>query len=519
LVVALATLVSAARTARAAIQRYAVLVGSNRGDSDEPELRYAESVAQRMGAVLREVGHFPPENSVILNGESATGVQRALIAVNDRIRAAQGIPGAQVVLFVYYSGHADAEALHLNGTRLELLAIDQLVRSSAAAFRVLVVDACRSGSLTRLKGGTPAPAFAVQVDETLDGEGTVFLTSSSANEDAQESDAVGGSFFTHYLRSGLLGPADADGDGSITLDEAYHYAHDNTLRASSRTLAGVQHPTYRYDLRGQGRLVLTEPLVSDGNRAQLRFPESIDYLVFLGEERGAVVGEVAAHDRARVLSVAPGAYFVRGRASTHLLEGTVQVKAGAVEEIDDAKLKRVDYARLVRKGGGVARLVHGPQAGYTVRTALGNSTGLCHGVFAGYGFALTSITIAPRVAACRGGYTNSSLSATVDTLDAGVRASHAWDLPLFSVELGARAGGSLYRQRFETQGVAPPRTTLGAQTALDVGVTVDVGAGVALFAESGAEAAVFALQRSPTKDREMSVSFAFRQNVGLAKWW
>ena len=44
----------------------------------------------------------------------------------------------------------------------------------------------------------------------LAGEGVVFLTSSSANEDAHESDTLKGSFFTHYLVSGMLGAADTD---------------------------------------------------------------------------------------------------------------------------------------------------------------------------------------------------------------------------------------------------------------------------------------------------------------------
>jgi hypothetical protein len=301
--------------------------------------------------------------------------------MNDRIRAAQGRPGVQTMLFVYYSGHADAQSLHLGRSLLDLSLLEQLVRSSSAAFRILVVDACRSGSITRVKGGTPAPAFAVHVDETLNGEGTVFLTSSSANEDAQESDALGGSFFTHYFSSGLLGPADTNGDGLVTLDEAYRHAHASTLRASSRTLAGVQHPTYRYELKGQAGIVLSQPVLYRPNRGQLSFPTGQSYLVFAGGENGAVVGEVGARDVSRGLSVSPGKYFVRGRASSYLLEGSVAVGAGQTLEVSDSKLQRVQYARLARKGGSDLDFVHGPLAGYTFRTALENSTGLCHGAF------------------------------------------------------------------------------------------------------------------------------------------
>ncbi|WP_437303308.1 hypothetical protein [Sorangium sp. So ce388] len=85
------------------------------------------------------------------------------------------------------------------------------------------------------------------------------MTASSVNEEAQESDALGGSFFTHYLTSGLMGAADDDRNEVVTLDEAYRHVSEATIRATSQTLAGTQHPTLRYKLRGQGKLALTVP--------------------------------------------------------------------------------------------------------------------------------------------------------------------------------------------------------------------------------------------------------------------
>src|SRR5207248_6936924 len=105
----------------------------------------AETDASRVGAMLQEVGGVRPENLVLLRGQDAATVRGALIAVNDRVRAA----GRQATLIVYYSGHADAAALHLGATSLELRELEQLVRGSAATFRLLILDACRSGALTR----------------------------------------------------------------------------------------------------------------------------------------------------------------------------------------------------------------------------------------------------------------------------------------------------------------------------------------------------------------------------------
>jgi hypothetical protein len=300
--------------------------------------------------VLQEVGGVRPENVTLLKGQDAGTVRRTLIAVNDRVRGAAG----QTVLIVYYSGHADAGALHLGRTQLEMSELEQLVRGSAASFRLLILDACRSGGLTRVKGGAPIPPFDIRLSERVAGEGAVFLTSSSASEDSQESDEIKGSFFTHALVSGLLGAADANGDGRVTLDEAYRYAYEATLRASSRTLAGTQHPTFQYEVRGQGDVVLATLDAASPARSWVELPEGRTWLLFQGSEEGPVVGEVSARDKARRLSVKAGRYFLRGRGAEVLLEGAFVAPAGAAVAVDESQLQRTAYARLVRKGGGAA---------------------------------------------------------------------------------------------------------------------------------------------------------------------
>ena len=57
-----------------------------------------------------------------------------------------------------------------------------------AAVRVVILDSCSSGSLTRTKGGSAKPAF--RYDASFDMEGHAYITSSSAEEAAQESDRI-----------------------------------------------------------------------------------------------------------------------------------------------------------------------------------------------------------------------------------------------------------------------------------------------------------------------------------------
>ena len=508
-----------ARVGSCSIERFALLVGNDRGAQGDTPLRYAQSDAERMARVLQDVGGFPPANVTVLRGETSNTTQQTLIALNDRIRSSVATPGTQVVLFVYYSGHADARALHLGSTRLELRVLEQLVRSSAAAFRVLIVDACRSGALTRVKGGRPMPALALRVDEQLSGEGVVFLTSSSANEDAQESDEIQGSFFTHYFRSGLLGSADDDGDGKVTLDEAYRHAHDGTLRASSRTWAGLQHPTFRYELRGQGQLVLSELPRADEAHAALTFPPERDYLLFGGDAQGSIIAEVSRYARGRTLSVKPGVYFVRGRSSDYLLEGSLGVAPRERLAVTDDRLARVQYARLARKGSGENPLAHGPLAGYTFRTALPNSSEPCHGAFLAYPFALPMLTLSPRLSACHSGFDNRYLRADANEYALELELAHAWDLPLVSLNAAFAAGTALLEQTFETEGRAGPRRNLALTLAAGVGAQLDLTARLYLTLDAALQGYAFRLTRDSDRGAAWEASLALRSHAGVGWYW
>ncbi|HET7825490.1 MAG TPA: caspase family protein [Anaeromyxobacter sp.] len=511
--IALAAIAAAALAPGAAagdVERFAVVIGNDAGRPPDLLLRYAERDAARVAAVLQEVGGVRPENLVLLRGQDAGAVRRSLIAVNDRVRAA----GRDTVLVVYYSGHADAGALHLGASALELAELEQLVRGSAAAFRLLVVDACRSGALTRVKGGTPIPPFDIRIAERLAGEGAVFLTSSSASEDSQESDELKGSFFTHALVSGLLGAADENGDGRVTLEEAYRYAYDATLRASSRTLAGLQHPTFQYELRGQGDLVLATLAPRSPDRAWLEFPAGRTWLLLISSRDGAVVGEVGAADRARRLSVRAGRYFVLGRGPDVLLEGPLEAPAGGAVAVDESRLARTAYARLVRKGEGMASAVASVEIASRVRGALLNERGPCPGVAAGVPIALHSLTVTPRLGWCRSGFRQPGLSATADAFDVELTAAHVWDLRALSIEVGLTVGGAVFHQAFRTAGSAPPRTTAALQLSPTAGVTHDIGARGYAFASVQAATYLFRSRSTATGRESFGPSFAPSVAVG-----
>lgn len=463
--------------------RYALVIGNDTGDRDEQRLRYAELDADRLAATLEELGGFQRDDIVTLRGRDADSVRGALIALNDRIRT--GAPDAMLV--VYYSGHADAEALHLGTTSLSLIQLEQLVRGSPAAFRLLIVDACRSGALTRVKGAHVAPPVPIALGDTLAADGVVFWTASAASEEAQESDSIKGSFFSHFLVSGLAGPADSDNDGQITTTEAYDYARAATLRATSRTLAGTQHPTFRDELAGRSPVVLTHPGQLGPRQAHVRVPEGRDVLVLAGSARGPVIAEVGAYDQVRRLSVRAGTYFFRERMQDYLLEGAVAIAAGDTRTIEDQELARVDYTRFAAKGA-LPSPPDAVEAGMVVQTPLVAGGDACAGVFAGYELAFALFAITPRISLCRERARNDVLAIETDHVAADAAIAHRWHLGRFALGAQVQLGAALLRQRFDTMGLAPTRSTaaayFGAGARVEVALTRGTSASLATEANS-----------------------------------
>ncbi len=496
-----------AHLAAAEVRRFAVIIGNNTGARDDVELRYAESDAARVARVLRELGGFQPADIVLLQGEAARAVKGSLRAVDERIRAANA--RADTLLFVYYSGHADRHALHLGESRFGLEKLATFVRASPAKVRLLVVDACQSGALTRVKGGRVVAPFELGTKQLL-GEGVAFLTATSEDEDAQESDELKGSFFTHALVSGLLGAADENRDGQVVLEEAYEHAYEATLRATSGTSAGAQHPTFRYEVKGQGSLVLTRLTSNEQARALLAFPAGIAFLVMRDNASGQVVGEVDADDRGRTLSVSPGRYFVRGRRSDHLLEGTIASSAGQTVFINASGLTRVAYARLVRKGARESSLAHGPQLGIAIRSPLPNATTVCQGGLLGYRLDLENLSLTARLSACTSRFENEALEARTNEYAFGVTATRAWDWQLWSAYAGLGLGATLTRQSFETRGVAPARLSLSPTAHLVLGSDVALFDRYYVALEAKFEGHLLEFQRTTSAPSEYEPAAAVR---------
>jgi hypothetical protein len=508
------TLLCAPSVARAQSRRFALIAGNNHGLSSDITLRHAVADAERVSSVLGELGNFPPENIVLLRDASADSFRQALAAMYTRIELQA--TNESSLLFVYYSGHADARDLHLRESRFSLSELGQVARAAPTSVRLVMLDACQSGALTRVKGGRVQQAFALPDEREL-GAGEVFLTASASSEDAQESDELGGSFFTHAFVSALLGAADDDHDGAVALEEAYRYAYQSTLRATSRTRSGSQHPTYHYDLRGAGHVILTWPERFARERAALQFPEGLSFLILRDSAEGRVVAELSERSSARSLSLSAGNYFVRGRGTDVLYEGKVSAEAGATTSVELATLERVEYAKLVRKGRSERVVAHSLEAGVRGRTSLPGSHAACGGGFIGYGVDFEDLGARARFDLCTTGFDNSSVEADMYAYDLDLRLYHVWDLSKFFFELGLGGGASLWTQRFVTENIAPRRTLLAPFVSLGAAAGMDFLEGFYASLDVAGETHFLTVRKTSEDPEELVVGFAMRSALTVGR--
>ena len=306
LVRALLVVVAAAglsQPVEAEVRRLILAAGANNGGVDRELLRYAVSDAEQFVEVLQEMGGLDPADVLLLRDPDLTAFEKGLADLGRRVQAASR-RGDRLEVLLYYSGHADEEGLLLAGDHLGYQQLLDSLKTANAAVRIAVLDACNSGSITRIKGGKPQPPFLV--DESFDMRGYAFLTSSSADETAQESDLIEASFFTHYLVSGMRGAADVTGDGRVTLHEAYQFAFDETRARTLGTAGGTQHPAYEGQMRGTGGVVMTEVR---RNAAGLSLDEALAGRIFIRNAQQRLVAELnKSPGRAVELGLVPGAY-------------------------------------------------------------------------------------------------------------------------------------------------------------------------------------------------------------------
>jgi hypothetical protein len=331
----------AAAAPAAPARTYALLVASNEGGLGQERLRYAENDAERVADVLIALGGYDPERVQRLIAPSAEALRAALVRLEEQL-AADAQAGEQSMLFLYYSGHARADALSLGRDTLSLAELRERVTALPSTLSIVVLDACQSGAISRVKGAAPASDFSFNSVQRLNTAGIAVMASSSALELSQESDELESSYFTHHLLVGLRGGGDDNRDGRVTLAEAYAYAYNHTLAQTAATKVGEQHVTLETNFSGKGEVPITYPARAS---SRLRIPAQFTGRVILQKlPSWSVLGEVNKAKGAPLeLALPAGEYVATVRRDDVAARCPLRIAEGATSVLDS----RISCTRLV----------------------------------------------------------------------------------------------------------------------------------------------------------------------------
>jgi hypothetical protein len=340
----LASLLFAREAAAAApLRRVAVIVGANDAAPGRQALRYSHADAQLMADVLTRVGRFAKADVHTLLEPHPPEV----LATLDKIGRELSATGGDSLLFFYYSGHSDGQQVFPHGEQLPLTELRDRLARSGARVRVAVLDTCRGGSWTRAKGLTVGPPLEPIDLMNVSAEGMALLSSSSGLENAHEAGALKGSFFTHHVAAGLLGAADASGDGNVTLQEVFTYARERTVRDSARMAVTPQHPSFDMQLRGRQDIVLAQ---TSSSTSALDLTQT-NALEIIHLDSGVTVVETLPGARKFRLGLVPGHYILRRVSEGRVLSKSVDIAPGAVLAFNDGQLESTSEVTVAMKDG------------------------------------------------------------------------------------------------------------------------------------------------------------------------
>jgi uncharacterized caspase-like protein len=320
-------------------RRIAILIGANNGGPSRQSLKYAHTDAHRLADALRDVSGFSSDNVTALEDPDPAAVLTAMDALNAR-------PESPPTLFVFYfSGHASADALFTNGHALAISEIRERLERSGATLKLGIVDSCSGGGWTRAKGLTAADPHLVPVNRLLTSEGTALLSSSSGLEKAHEADALKGSLFTHHLVAAMRGAA-AQPNGEVTLQGAFKYAEQRTVRDSALFAQEAQHPSYALNMRGRQDVLLAQ-IPTAGARLEVTQAEGPIQLIEL--PGGTPILELPPGRRRVKLAVPSGTYLLKRAGDDGVAAREVTVGPGGVVDIEEATLTLVGDSKVAMK--------------------------------------------------------------------------------------------------------------------------------------------------------------------------
>lgn len=199
---------------------FAVMVGVSDYGSEARNLPYTDDDALKLDETLRREGVLNPASVTLTNA------QATVAGVEEAFRRVASQAGPDDLFLFFFSGHGSqtaaevdrvsavepdgrSEGIVLRDGEISDAEMARLFGSLRTRLSLLVLDSCFSGGFARNVVDRPGVMGLFSSEEDL----------TSAVADKFEA----GGYLAHFLRTGLSGAADADGDAMVTAGELANY--------------------------------------------------------------------------------------------------------------------------------------------------------------------------------------------------------------------------------------------------------------------------------------------------------
>lgn len=196
---------------------FALMVGVSDYDGEANDLPYTDEDALKLAEELRRGGSLNDASVVLTNAEATVG------GVREAFRRIAAEAGPDDMFLFFFSGHGDQQPVEVSGVepdgKSETLALfdgdiddvelARLFDTLDTRLSLLVIDACFSGGFARNVVDQPGVMGVFSSEEDL--------TSAVADK------FQAGGYLSHFVRAGMTGEADGDGDRLVTAGELATY--------------------------------------------------------------------------------------------------------------------------------------------------------------------------------------------------------------------------------------------------------------------------------------------------------
>lgn len=311
--------------------RYALLIGNNDGGKKLGKLKYIQNDLLSLKQILKDNCGFDDRNISVLYNNSPDQIEKEFLRISKDTAS-----GTEKLFLLYYTGHADQKNLMISGEELPIQKIRLLLAKVDASIKISVFDACQSGSFTRTKGGQLGKPFLFENDNKIKGQ--VILSSSSQNESAQESDQLKSSVFTFHFINSLRGSADITGDNKVSLLEAYNYSYNQTVVTTTQSWAGIQHPSYNFNIHGEGDIILAD---LNNQKTGIVFDKDIKGSITIYDKRNNIISEFTKEiSKTNRITLNPGSYTIINSDENTTFQNQISLPKNSFSIINKSHLRK-----------------------------------------------------------------------------------------------------------------------------------------------------------------------------------